>query len=176
MAALGFDNLPVAKFRFEQDAGDYLSIEFTDLSYYEPEDWYWDFGDNTSSQDTCPSHTFSQSGIYEVCLTVSNSNGEHSHCRTLNLGITALEGPELSMAVEVFPNPVRDYLTVSLLDYLPGRAMFRLYSGAGQLLLEKPVKAGVNQFDLSTLPLGMYYYEVRDSGYLLRSGKVVVSN
>ena len=31
----------------------------------------WDFGDNTSSNNNTPSHTYSQNGEYTVCLTVS---------------------------------------------------------------------------------------------------------
>ncbi len=33
----------------------------------------WDFGDNTGSQDSVVSHTYSHDGTYYVCLTVTNS-------------------------------------------------------------------------------------------------------
>ncbi|MEL7251693.1 MAG: PKD domain-containing protein, partial [Bacteroidota bacterium] len=84
---LGIDNIPLARFRTDQDTADYLSFYFQDLSDYEPADWFWDFGDGTTSQDTSPVHVYAQDGIYEVCLTVSNLNGSHSWCDTLYLGV-----------------------------------------------------------------------------------------
>ena len=37
---LGLDNHPVSRFRYEQDSMDFLSIDFKDLSYYEPTNWF----------------------------------------------------------------------------------------------------------------------------------------
>jgi PKD domain len=80
---LGLDNHPIAKFRYDQDTTDYLSVRFTDLSYYEPAEWAWDFGDGTVSQDTSPVHSYPSDGTYEVCLTVFNQYSSDTFCRTL---------------------------------------------------------------------------------------------
>ncbi|MBL7805770.1 MAG: PKD domain-containing protein, partial [Saprospiraceae bacterium] len=65
---LGLDNLPSALFRYEPvDTTDPLTLQFTDLSWYEPDTWYWTFGDGAISQDTNPAHTFPWPGIYTVC-------------------------------------------------------------------------------------------------------------
>lgn len=53
-----------------------LSVTFTDTSTGGPDSWYWDFGDNTTSIEQSPSHTFQTTGSYTVRLTVRNSNGE----------------------------------------------------------------------------------------------------
>ncbi len=75
---LGKDNHPVAKYRYEQDTSDYLRVRFTDISYYRPESWSWDFGDGTTFEGKKPYyHTFAQDGVYDVCLTVSNENSTH---------------------------------------------------------------------------------------------------
>ena len=171
---LGLNNLPIAKFRYDQDTLDYLNFEFTDLSYYEPAAWAWDFGDGFTSQDTCPVHTFQESGVYEVCLTVSNINGTHTHCRTLNLGITALDEFQVTADINVFPNPTSDLLTLTLHDYLPHKGQFALYDGLGKMQFQETIYAGINQFDLSALLPGMYYYELRDFGVVLKTGKVMI--
>ncbi len=171
---LGLDNLPIAKFRYDQDTLDYLNFEFTDLSYYEPAAWEWDFGDGFTSQDTCPVHAFQQSGVYEVCLTVSNVNGMHTHCRTLNLGITALEDHEITVDLTIFPNPTSDYLYVSLYDYLPQKAQFILYDVSGKIQEQKNIQKGINQFDFTALLPGMYFYEIKDSHHTLKKGKLLI--
>ncbi len=45
--------------------------------------WYWDFDDNgVISTLADPLHTFSQNGIYNVCLTASNQYGSDTYCNT----------------------------------------------------------------------------------------------
>ncbi|MDY0083843.1 MAG: PKD domain-containing protein, partial [Ignavibacteriaceae bacterium] len=61
------------------------SVSFADISAGTPTNWYWDFGDGY--WDTIPQiqHTFSQSGEYNVCLSVFNFNtGAFSDiCKTI---------------------------------------------------------------------------------------------
>jgi PKD repeat protein len=60
-------------------AGD--SVGFLDLSYNQPTNWSWNFGDGTTLSGNNPSihqnpyHTFTQPGIYSIALTASNSTG-----------------------------------------------------------------------------------------------------
>lgn len=43
--------------------------------------WGWNFGDNTGSLSQNPSHTYSTSGIYNVCLTITTANGcSNTYC------------------------------------------------------------------------------------------------
>jgi len=48
-------------------------IDFTDLSTTSDSivSWFWDFGDNSTSTLQNPSHIFSQTGNYYVCLTIT---------------------------------------------------------------------------------------------------------
>ncbi|MDV7392332.1 PKD domain-containing protein, partial [Arthrospira platensis SPKY1] len=86
---LGMDNHPVAKFRYEADTLDHLRLRFTDLSYFRPEAWSWDFGDGSpASAVRYPQHLYTKSGTYEVCLTVSNENSSDNNCRTVTIGGT----------------------------------------------------------------------------------------
>jgi parallel beta-helix repeat protein len=54
-----------------------LSVTFTDTStsYGEIVNWTWDFGDGSISYEQNPMHTYIQSGIYTVSLTVKDSYG-----------------------------------------------------------------------------------------------------
>lgn len=53
--------------------------------------YYWDFGDGRTSMEPNPVHTFTDTGYYEVCLTVSNYYYtlfcSHTSCQTLKISI-----------------------------------------------------------------------------------------
>lgn len=74
-------------------AGD--TIQFSDNSYHDVEEWSWDFGDGTtlSGNDPVihknPVHQYQQSGTYPVTLTVSN--GVQELTTTINNYITILD-------------------------------------------------------------------------------------
>ena len=50
----------------------------------------WDFGDNTTSNETDPVHVYTEDGIYEVVLTVSNECGDVTFTETIAI---ATAGP-----------------------------------------------------------------------------------
>jgi len=111
---LGLNNVPVANYRIE-DTLTPLARFFYDLSYREPATWHWTFGDGTVSQDTSPMHEYAQPGKYQVCLTVSNTNGSDTYCRYIFLGITGQEeAPAEQSALIVYPNPARERVWVTL--------------------------------------------------------------
>lgn len=56
------------------------SLQFVDLSYGNIADWYWDFGDGTSSVVQNPMHTFPDAGMYYVCLTITGPISQSVWC------------------------------------------------------------------------------------------------
>jgi len=52
-----------------------FTVQFTDLSYFYPTTWLWDFGDGTTSTEQHPIHTYAAPGAYTVSLNVSNAYG-----------------------------------------------------------------------------------------------------
>ncbi len=172
---LGLDNHPVAKFRCSQDSTDYLTVEFTDQSTYEPNSWSWFFGDGSMSQDTSPVHTYAQPGIYEVCLVASNDNSSSTYCKVLEIATSATTAPnQPADLVSVFPNPAQSATNFRLGgDYLPRQAMLTLYSATGQPVLTQRLMAGWSVVGLEGLAKGMYFWEVRDGDRRLGAGKLV---
>lgn len=59
------------------------SFQFSDASFDIPQSWSWDFGDGTTSTLQNPSHTYTESGVYEVMLTVSNTLGESTYSQSV---------------------------------------------------------------------------------------------
>ncbi len=63
-----------------------LTATFTDSSYSNITGGFqssWNFGDGTVSNSMNPSHGYSQSGAYSVCLTISDSLCSNSSCSTI---------------------------------------------------------------------------------------------
>ena len=157
---LGLDNHPVAKYRYEQDTTDYLQVEFTDLSYYEPAEWSWDFGDNTTSQDTSPVHVFPQSGMYDVCLTVSNQYGGHTYCDSVYLeGTVSASIERQRLGIEVFPNPSGNIITVKLPSNIAANGSASVKDLNGKVVWEGKISNNT-QIDVSELPPGIYFLTV----------------
>ncbi|MBK9247233.1 MAG: PKD domain-containing protein [Ignavibacteria bacterium] len=77
----------IAGFTSDKTSGDRpLTVKFTDASAGSPSNWNWNFGDNQSSTEQSPSHTYTQVGSYTVRLIISN--GSKSDTVTKNAYIT----------------------------------------------------------------------------------------
>jgi PKD repeat protein len=59
---------------------DDLTVEFLDLSNFEPGEWVWEFGDGQMSWEPNPVHNYGQPGVYPVCLTVYGENCMDVYC------------------------------------------------------------------------------------------------
>ncbi|WP_244603634.1 cobaltochelatase subunit CobN [Methanococcoides sp. AM1] len=68
-------SLPIANFSINTTYGDCpLDVQFNDLSE-NATSWYWDFGDNFTSTEQNPVHTYNSVGFFNVKLTATNPKG-----------------------------------------------------------------------------------------------------
>ncbi|MGV3766592.1 MAG: PKD domain-containing protein [Chitinophagaceae bacterium] len=67
---------------------------FTDQSI-EPLTWNWDFGDNTGSSSSSPSHTYTKNGVYNVTLTVTNGGCTNRYTLPVSIEVST---PDLSIS------------------------------------------------------------------------------
>lgn len=168
---LGVDNLPVARFRHEAEEDDLATIRFTDLSYYAPEVWEWDFGDGTIASGAHQLHRYTVTGTYTVCLTVSNANASHTSCQEVYAEVVSASGSVLPIKpLSVYPNPFDDHLTFELprheiigihITDLHGKAVFDV---------EMTCPCTIS---LRHLPAGVYFWNVTRRDGRVESGKVV---
>ncbi|GAB5538503.1 MAG: hypothetical protein Salg2KO_06060 [Salibacteraceae bacterium] len=77
---------PVADFNFDPISDP--EIDFFDASTNLPTSWNWDFGDGNGDIIMNPTHTYSDTGDYEVCLTVSNAYGTDDTCQNIRIDNT----------------------------------------------------------------------------------------
>lgn len=65
-----------------------LSVDFTDLSTGSPTSWFWNFGDNSTSNAQNPLHNYTEAGNYTVSLTVTNAGGSDIEIKTGYINVT----------------------------------------------------------------------------------------
>ena len=90
-------------------------VHFTDRSARGPTGWQWDFGDEHSSVDQNPTHTYQDEGAYDVTLTVLNENGSNAYTWGRAITVTNVPGnlnPDMSYGRSVWHMPAgQEYLS-----------------------------------------------------------------
>jgi PKD repeat protein len=66
-----------------------LSVQFKDESTNSPTSWEWNFGDDKTSTEQNPSHTYETVGTYTVNLTATNYGGSNSTTKTDYITVTS---------------------------------------------------------------------------------------
>jgi hypothetical protein len=67
-----------------------LVVDFTDSSYGNGiSTWSWDFGDNTTSTEQHPTHTYLDAGVYTVSLTVSGDGPSDTYVAPNLIAVTS---------------------------------------------------------------------------------------
>jgi len=77
-----------------------LTVQFTDLSTNNPNEWLWSFGDGSQSDEQHPVHTYSEPGQYTVTLVVSNDDGDDDIVKNQFIHVWPLVEIELTSTVE----------------------------------------------------------------------------
>ncbi|WP_231589806.1 PKD domain-containing protein [Methanosarcina siciliae] len=75
-----------------------LAVRFSDESTGSPTAWVWDFGDNETSSEQNPVHTYSAAGNYTVNLTVTSAEGSDSEVKTDYIMVSESSTPEEPVA------------------------------------------------------------------------------
>lgn len=171
---LGINDLATSRWRWEvNDSIDPLTIRFTDLSFFEPDTWTWDFDDGSDADIPSPIHTFPDYGLYHVCQTVENQYQRDSTCQWIELMPTVSVDDPRYVPFSIVPNPFTDELRITyhadgyttgevILTDLQGRQL--LHTG----IIPLPITLQIND-----LPSGMYICTVREGDGRMTSMKVI---
>ena len=108
-----------AGFEFSPNPENPLEISFFDTSTGNIESWQWDFGDGSFSVEQNPTHTFSDTGEYHVCLTVFDNYGP---CQDTWCDIINIEVPQLCNADFDFEQSEENPFEFSFTDLSTGIA------------------------------------------------------
>jgi len=171
---LGLNNLATSRWRWEVDElNDPLTIRFTDLSFYEPDTWVWDFDDDQDADIPSPIHTFPDYGLYHVCQTVENQYNKDSTCQWIELMPNVSVDDPTYVPFSVTPNPFTNELRITHHGdgFTSGEVIITDLQGTEVLNTGKiPLPITL---ELDNLPVGMYICTVREADGRMTSMKVV---
>lgn len=143
--------------------------------------YFWAFGDGSTSTDMDPSHTYTQSGTYEVSLFIFGMSEDGECCFNefrMEVDVQCEFGKTSSITpmdnnlnnVNVYPNPTEEefVLTFETTDESPVEA--QLYDVQGRLLENlnfQQTKLGVNKFAIGAkLPNGIFILQIKQGDEL----------
>ena len=135
-----------------------LSVNFTNLSQNNPITSLWDFGDGNNSTDFSPEHIYAIAGDFEVCLTVTNNDGEDVTCQTIQVMMSVSTNTIMNdNSYTLMPNPATDRVQLVFEKDLPSDLYFDCYTITGERIsMPKQMDATAVHFDISQLPKGVY--------------------
>ena len=126
----------------------------------------WTFGDGGTSTATNPTHIYTVSGTFTVCVKVYSSCGKDTACTYVTVtvaGITAIVGSKTT----IYPNPTKDFLT--LITPINEYTILTITNSIGQLLLTEPITNIQTAINVNTLAPGLYYLTLKgESGVEVR--------
>lgn len=159
--SLVFNSAPTAGF---SNTPNMMSVSFTNASTGSgPLSYAWDFGDQNTSTQQDPTHTYAANGTYVVTLTVTNGCGTSTISDTIVIDVVGMD-PSQGIAYEVYPNPAQQDITVS--GNVLGNTTLRiqLVNALGQTVRELPETvangAWAQSLAIRDLPNGIYYLQV----------------
>ncbi len=172
--------LPEANFTVTQQGN---AVGFKNLSV-NADSFEWDFGfNNANSNDVDPNFTYTNEGIYEICLTASNNCGNDTYCETITIAINSINESKLNNDLTVFPNPANtsSIVTISLnnaFNYINEEATISVIDTKGKIIyqeswiLDKTKKQTLNLKE-KKLSAGVYQIMLQ-SKKLVKNIKLIV--
>ena len=130
--------------------------------------YVWNFGDGTQSDNPNAIHTFTETGNYEVCLTISTN----TECSDVYCTVVHVEGQPIN-DLRINPNYINGgLLNASLMLLNPQTVHLSLTNAMGQDALNsrQSFSAGYNSLQLGTdeLPAGVYWLSVQfENGFTM---------
>ncbi|MGN6569237.1 MAG: T9SS type A sorting domain-containing protein [Flavipsychrobacter sp.] len=91
-------------------------INFSYTGSNTPDSVRWEFGDGSFSRTLSPSHTYTDTGTIQVCLTVYGCDSGTYCTYITTLKPTSVNNVQVFPNLEVYPNPIVDNLKIANID------------------------------------------------------------
>ena len=104
--------------------------------------------------------------MYDAFIASFSSSGQ------LTTAVPSLNNPVRNSLLQVYPNPTKEQITVSIKDYTNQAATLSIQDVGGRLLQTHAVHSSTNTLHLKDLPTGVYLLQY-DDGEVCETVKVV---
>jgi len=149
-----------------------LQVAFQDLSLGQVDEWLYDFGDGTTSNEQNPIHVYPEAAVYTASLTIEAGNCTSSFYYEIDLingQVVVSPGPATginesgNVELSLYPNPVKDVLYINTNSN--AEMSVRITNLAGQVLITTNQKT----VDVSGLAEGIYFANININGQIVNS-------
>ncbi len=151
-----------AVFESDIDGGE---VQFTNSSV-QASNYFWSFGDNTTSEEIAPQHTYDTDGTYSVMLVASNLCGSDTSYANITITDVGVASDASLSGVSIFPNPFQDGVQITIMQGTSSALTIELVDASGRVvanLMSQRIVPAEFRLDWadSSLPAGLYLLKMR---------------
>ena len=180
IAKFGTDNCDcqVPTCRFKEVGLQNNTVQFTYQGQAVYDSVTWNFGDMTPTSNVAnPLHTYSAPGVYNVCVTATNSCDTFQFCKLVDTTALATSGfvEDFSVNMEISPNPASSFANITF-DTAITNPTFEIFDIAGRLVkhFEPSTLNGKISLPIAEMATGMYVVILKQNGIMKMQKKLVV--
>jgi hypothetical protein len=129
------------------------TVAFTNTSV-NGEQYLWEFGDGSKSNEFSPVHTYDSAKVYRVKLTVTSGCGVYTRSVVVDLTITGTGEVESAYNIRLYPNPVRDWVHIAVSGRFERVTVIDVQGT--ELIVDANKRSEVIEVNLGKLPSGLY--------------------
>lgn len=124
--------------------------------------YIWSFGDGNVSNLPAPSHTYSANGVYQVQLIASRCGRSDNITQSIIIQTTAVGNIDKADGFQIFPNPVKEQLTISSAMFLKEKYRFEIVNLQGAIITISDAKLQQSQsIATGSLAAGIYFIKIK---------------
>ena len=127
---------------------------------------FWDLGDGKTSSNTSLIHTYAADGTYKIKLIVGNDCGKDSLEKTVIIN-TAGINDALHIGIQIYPQPVKNQLTIVFPSQLNGQWDIVLFDATGKTIKSITANPSDNLttvLNTENLASGLYQLQLMNNG------------
>mgnify|MGYP006188796047 CR=1 FL=1 len=170
---LSVDTSLTANFTKTIDPNDSLNLLVTNLATGNNLQYLWDFGDGNTSTQAYPSHIYASIGVYNLCLTITDSitGCSSMFCDSTTVmrttGIKTIQVTSTNVGIvevvnfdemNLFPNPTQHTFTIDLGETQDSQIL--VTSIEGKMMYDKVITNNQVIIDASKWTNGLYFVNV----------------
>lgn len=145
----------------------------------------WDFGDGTTSNQQYPAHTYTNQGMYSICLTITDNqnNCTDQYCETIEVlnkatgttinvvpfgqtsGVEAHE--EITLETTLYPNPATAEVNIKVESNAKQSFQYQIMDVMGNIVERGQLEGQANNqsktVQVHNLEIGIYFVQLTDT-------------
>ena len=157
--------------RYQSDITEPVYADFDIVSPWNPNDgplqitnnsegassYYWDFGNNESSDAFEPEFSYTEDGTFEISLVAYGTDGNCLHQTTATVEIIVVGLDEMTSNTRFWPNPTQDVLFME--SSIEVQAI-QVHTLQGKRVYHETINGRVTSFSTKGWPAGLYVVSV----------------